>query len=87
MSGLTPDQLSLRNDLIDRLKNGLIYVTFTKKDGSIRHMKATLMEEHLPPFERKENVEVKKEIEPSRYVNVWDFENKGWRKIDILSLS
>jgi hypothetical protein len=56
------------------LKDHVITLTFTKKDGTERVMKATLAEDWVPPTNgettRKQNDESQA---------VWDTEAQGWR--------
>ena len=61
-----------RVELITKLKQGDVSVTFTKKDGSERVMKCTLKEDVIPSVEssKKENVGV---------VVVRDTEKNAWR--------
>ena len=74
-------------EMKDFLQNSVSNVTFTKKDGTVRVMKCTLMPEHLPPVEVKES----KEGETERKVNtevlaVWDLDNEGWRSFRLDSI-
>ena len=56
------------------LKGSIVTLTFTKKDGTERVMKATLAEDWVPPVtgesKRKTNDES---------LAVWDTEAQGWR--------
>ncbi len=69
-----------RKELIGKLKEGDVSVTFTKKDGTERVMKCTLKEDVIPSVEssRKENVGV---------VVVWDTEKKSWRSFRMDSIT
>lgn len=61
-----------------QLKNGPCMVTFTKVDGTKRHMKCTLSEALIPaPTEEKKTDRVKKEN--PEVLAVWDLEKAGWR--------
>lgn len=65
------------------LENGIVTVTFTKADGSLREMRCTLQPQYLPPQLLQEA--------PSRSVNmntmaVWDVEANGWRSFRIDSI-
>lgn len=61
------------------LNTAIVHLTFTKKDGTIREMKCTLMDDHIPI--------VQKELdEPPSYkswskdtISFWDIESEGWR--------
>jgi hypothetical protein len=69
-----------RKELISKLKEGDVSVTFTKKDGTERVMKCTLKEDVVPSVEssKKENVGV---------VVVWDTEKKSWRSFRMDSIT
>ena len=69
-----------RKELIGKLKEGDVSVTFTKKDGSERVMKCTLKEDVIPSVEssKKENVGV---------VVVWDTEKNAWRSFRMDSIT
>lgn len=69
-----------RKELIGKLKEGDVSVTFTKKDGTERVMKCTLKEDVVPSVEssKKENVGV---------VVVWDTEKKSWRSFRMDSIT
>ena len=69
-----------RKELISKLREGDVSVTFTKKDGTERVMKCTLKEDVVPSVEssKKENVGV---------VVVWDTEKKSWRSFRMDSIT
>ena len=71
-----------RDQLKSRLKDVVATITFTKKDGTLRQIKCTLKESHLPTFDgqkptRQENLDV---------LPVWDIENGGWRSFRMDSI-
>jgi len=78
METQTQTQNNLDDDLKEwvksLLKENVITLTFTKKDGTERVMKATLAEDWVPPTNgettRKQNDESQA---------VWDTEAQGWR--------
>jgi hypothetical protein len=75
-------------DMKDFLQNSVSNVTFTKKDGSTRIMKCTLMPEHLPAVEVKEDTEEKTEKAVNTSVlAVWDLQAEGWRSFRIDSIT
>jgi hypothetical protein len=77
--------MSLREQLLNHLKSQVCDVTFTKADGTIRNMKATLEESHLPPpTPPKEGA--KPRAENLDLINVWDTEAAGWRSFRLDSL-
>ncbi len=69
-----------RKELISKLREGDVSVTFTKKDGTERVMKCTLKEDVVPSVEssKKENVGV---------VVVWDTEKNAWRSFRMDSIT
>jgi hypothetical protein len=71
-----------RDQLKTKLRETIATVTFAKADGTLRQMKCTLSENHLPTFEenkstRKENLDV---------LPVWDIEKGEWRSFRIDSI-
>jgi hypothetical protein len=72
-SGNSKDAKKGRKWLIALLKERSIEIVFTKKDGTERTMKCTLMEDYLPETvgsEKAKNDEV---------LAVYDLEKEGWR--------
>lgn len=65
-----------KGNLINMLRNGIINITFTKKDGSERTMKCTLVESMVKPYEKK--TDKVKEVDEN-IVAVWDIEKEAWR--------
>lgn len=73
-----------RKNLKNQLKDCVATVTFQKADGSIRVMRCTLMENHLPVVEESET-------KPKRKTNddvlaVWDLDQGGWRSFRLDSV-
>lgn len=72
-------------ELSNLLRENIIEITFTKKDGSNRVLLGTLLEKYLPIREvEKETEGSEKESTKKRSANiisVWDVENKGFRSI------
>jgi len=66
-----------KDELKARLREKVCDIEFTKADGSLRLMKATLHESHLPPLDPAKTTTVKKVNEDVK--TVYDFEAKGWR--------
>jgi len=75
-----------KNWLKGLLKNEVVTLTFTKKDGSEREMVATLSEARIPKSEKTtESAGTRKysdEVQP-----VYDVEAEGWRSFRWDSLS
>jgi len=67
------------NDFLkNTLKERILEVTFTKKDGTERVMKCTLRPDLLPAqTDLEEQVQSRKSN--SDVLAVWDLEAKGWR--------
>ena len=61
-------------------------ITFTKKDGTERVMKCTLVPEQLPPVVVKEGAESKPRKESETSIRVYDIEVKDWRSFTIRSV-
>ena len=70
------------------LKNEIVTITFTKKDGTEREMRCTLKQDLLPVAEVVESTE---EDKPKRAksetsVSVFDLDLNGWRAFSIDSV-
>lgn len=67
------------------LKYGVAEVIFTKMDGTVRKMRATLASEYLPKTieEDKKEADFEKEDSNPNVVAVWDLDNKGWRSFRV----
>ena len=65
-----------KNWLLGLLRSEVVDITFTKKDGSERIMKCTLMESKIPTEKMPKGTEKAKSDE---VVPVFDIENDGWR--------
>lgn len=69
------DQKLFRDWLRGVLRKETVQLTFTKKDGTIREMKCTLLESKLPKVEQGK--ETRKENDSS--IPVFDLEKNEWR--------
>ena len=65
-----------KNWLLGLLRSEVVEITFTKKDGSERIMKCTLMESKIPSEIMPKGTEKAKNDE---VLPVFDIENDGWR--------
>jgi len=65
-----------KNWLLSLLRSEVVDITFTKKDGSKRIMKCTLLESKIPSEKMPKGTEKAKNDE---VVPVFDIENDGWR--------
>jgi hypothetical protein len=70
------DQKMFREWIKGILKQETATLTFQKKDGTIRVMKASLREEHMPVFEKKTDAVRKTNDE---VLSVVDLEKNEWR--------
>ena len=82
--------LESQNEILEALKNGILNVEFTKKDGSLRKLICTLSEDKIPEDKKPKNVGITKN---NAVLPDFDMENNSWRsfrwdsiqKIDILA--
>jgi hypothetical protein len=65
-----------REDYVSALQTGVRTITFTKKDGTERVMKATLQESVVPATSGARTA-------PNTNLVVFDTEKQGWRSIII----
>ena len=68
-----------REDYVSALQTGVRTITFTKKDGTERVMKATLQESVVPPTTGTRTA-------PENNLVVFDTENNGWRSVIIKNI-
>jgi len=73
-----------RTWLTSHLKLGPVDVTFTKKDGTERTMKCTLMEELMLPYDKKTD-RVREESKET--LAVYDLEKESWRSFRLDSIT
>ena len=66
------------------LRKTVATVTFTKKDGSERIMKCSLLDEHIGDYDFKTEGNGRPENES--VIAVWDVENDGWRSITLANI-
>lgn len=67
-----------REQVISKLKEGLINIEFQKVDGTLRPMVATLSEEFItPPQDPAKTTTATKKSDAA--LAVWDFDASGWR--------
>jgi hypothetical protein len=69
----------LYDDIKDFLRDEIIEVHFTKKNGDERIMKCTLMAEHIPVEFAPKNIGNPPDEENQSYMKVFDVEAQGWR--------
>jgi len=70
----------MKNETLEKLKQGEVTVTFTKVNGDTRVMTCTLNESILPPATKADPLSQKKVRAVSPEVcSVWDVNANGWR--------
>lgn len=69
------------NQIVERLRNGVCTVTFTKVDGSQRVMTCTLQSKYLPE-EFQNRAPVLTET-VGNAISVWDINANGWRSFRV----
>jgi len=74
-----------KDEVKKMLAEGVATVTFTKKDGTKRVMKATLDPKNLPAIEARVNAAPRKEN--PEVVAVYDMEKSAWRSFRIDSVN
>ena len=70
-----------KKDIIEDLQEKVMNIDFTKKDGTLRKMKATLQKKMLPKATKKNSLSQKKvrETDSDKVLAVWDVDKKAWR--------
>ena len=79
------DKEIFRKWLVSHLKMGEVRLTFNKKDGTIREMKATLDQKVVPIIENTSSTERK--YRSPEVVSVWDLEKSAWRSVRFDSIT
>ena len=72
----------MREDLVDRLKQSVVNVVFTKADGSERTMNCTLKLENIPEDQHPKST-IKSE---SDQIHVFDIDIQEWRSFNFSSV-
>ena len=72
----------MREDLVDRLKQSVVNVVFTKADGSERTMNCTLKLENIPEDQHPKSA-IKSE---SDQIRVFDTDIDAWRSFNFGSV-
>lgn len=68
--------------LRNRLRTRIIKIRFLKTNGEERDMRATLLQQYLPPSPLKEN----KEVADPTALACWDIDKKAWRSFRVDSI-
>ena len=77
---------NLYEDLKDFLRDEIIEIAFTKKNGEDRVMKCTLMPKEIPAEMAPKNIGNPPDEENRDYLNVFDVEAQGWRSFILSSV-
>jgi len=77
-----------REEIVNKLKQGLLEVTFNKVNGDERVMTCTLQEGVIPAATKKDPLSQKKvrEVNPE-VVSVWDTNATGWRSFRVANVT
>tara|TARA_R110000803_G_scaffold56315_1_gene113615 strand:+ start:89 stop:358 length:270 start_codon:yes stop_codon:yes gene_type:complete len=77
-----------REEIVNKLKQGLLEVTFNKVNGDERVMTCTLQEGVIPAATKKDPLSLKKvrEVNPE-VVSVWDTNATGWRSFRVVNVT
>jgi hypothetical protein len=77
-----------RNDIIESLREGICEFRFTKLDGQIREMTATLREDTIPEIRQSQEASrnAPKEITEETAIRVYDLDIQEWRSFRPQSL-
>lgn len=73
------------SDLVNRLRNEVLTVTFMKVDGTERVMNCTLLPQYLPEDARYNSGSMLSE-EAGNNISVWDVGVGGWRSFRVSSV-
>lgn len=77
----------VREDLIDILRDHVVTVTFTKRDGTERKMNCTLRSDMIPEATKSEPLSQEKIRQLNEeVVPVWDCDKEGWRSFRVDSI-
>jgi hypothetical protein len=72
-----------REELKNKLLNGIAVLEFTKSDGSDRKMCCTLLESEIPQEKKPKNIGKRENLE---ILSVFDLEKQDWRSFKLDSL-
>jgi hypothetical protein len=72
------DDAEDQDELKDKLKKGIVSVSFIKVDGSTRNMRCTLSEDYIVPTDTTK-VPTRTKVQNDEVLAVWDVDANGWR--------
>lgn len=75
-----------KEELLEKLRNRVCEVTFTKVNGEIRTMPCTLRADIVPAYERKTPIKEATEKE-SATLSVWCIDKQAWRSFRVDSVT
>jgi hypothetical protein len=75
-----------KEELLEKLRNRVCEVTFTKVNGEVRTMPCTLRKDLVPVYERKTPVKEASEKE-SATLSVWCIDKQAWRSFRVDSVT
>jgi len=78
---MKPGLAPTRQLVMKQLYTGVVNLSFTKKDGSLREMNATLVTSEIPEVHQKK--ELPNDPREQDNVLVWDVDQIGWRTFKI----
>jgi len=76
-----------RDTLLADLRQNSVEIHFTKVDGTLRVMRATLMPRLLPVVEGNAERLNQHHHDNPDVIAVWDLENRGWRSFRVDSIA
>jgi hypothetical protein len=82
---LKKNELPTKDKIISHMRTGIVNFTFKKKDGELREMNGTLVENQIPEFRAKETSANPHDADPDLVV-CWDTDKTAWRSFKISSL-
>lgn len=73
-----------REDVINKLREGIVRVNFTKKDGEIRDMKCTLASSIIPQDmqPKTESAKITESV-----IRAYDVDVNGWRSFVVANIN
>jgi hypothetical protein len=85
------DLLITKTELLEKLQNESVNITFEKVDGSIRNMLCTKLVskipiEHQPKSEKPPKLDENGNIIETDLITVYDLENSGWRSFNFTKI-
>ena len=86
MTNYSKENIIVREELLEDLHQGIVKVTFTKKDGTERVMNCTLVPSYLPEAYRTDVRDDEDKKVNENVLAVWDTDADGWRSFRLDSV-